>query len=159
MTRRIRSTLYDNTTGKVLVNTDSSGADSNYVAAAVSPRQVIMDIKSPGNSVQVVQASKFWKPSATGLITKVTALLRPYSTGSQSLATAGGQQLTIRLRLVHSDNTGNTYNYSIPADTISASSVTQISFVETDKIYVDVLQVGSSRPGQGLVVYLEYYTG
>lgn len=158
MTRRIRSSLTDHTTGRVLRNTDVSTANSDYVVAAPAPRQVIIEVKAPGNIVQVVQATKSWKPAGPGVITKVTAILRSYG-GDTTSATPGGQSLNIRVRQVKADSTTYTYSYSIAADTISSATAAQINFVETDNIYVDVLQVGSSRPGQGLVVYLENYVG
>lgn len=159
MTRRVRSSLIDNTTGRVLRNTDVSTANSDFVVAALAPRQVIIEVKGPGNIVQVVQATKYWKPAGPGLITKVTATLRGSSIADQTSASPGGQSLNIRVRQVKADSTTYTYSYSISADTLTTATAAQISFVETDNIYVDVLQVGSTRPGQGLVVYLENYVG
>lgn len=158
MTRRIRNTIIDNTTGKVLSGTDVSTDTSDHVVAALVPKQVSIEVKSPGSLVQVVMATKAWKPSSNGIITKVSALLRTAS-GPGVAAAADGSGIIIRLRQQHSNGSSDLYSYNIAGGSYSLSTSVGISFVSTDNIYLDVLQIGSTKSGTGLIVYLEYYIG
>ena len=159
MTRRIRNTIIDNTTGKVLSGTDTSTATSDFVAAAVIAKQVGIEIKPPGSQVQIVQATKYWRPSAAGVITAVRGILRPSATAAASTAAPAGQGVIFRFRQVRANQTSNLISYTISSGSTSLTSATSISFVSTDNIYIDVMQVGATAPGQGLIVYLEYYLG
>lgn len=158
MTRRLRNTIVDNTTGKVLSGTDISTDTSDHVVAALVPKQLSIEVKSPGSIVQVVTATKAWKPSSSGVITKITGVLRT-SSGPGVGAAPIGQNLTFRIRQQHSDSTNDLYSYSIASGSFTSSTVVNINFVPTDNIYLDITQVGATRPGQGLIVYLEYYLG
>jgi len=159
MTRRIRNTIIDNTTGKVLSGTTTSTATSDFVAAAVIPKQVGIEIKPPGGQLQVVQATKFWRPSAAGVITAVRGILRTSATAAATTAAPAGQGVVFRFRQVRADQTSNLINYTISPGSTTLISSTTINFVNTDNIYVDVMQVGATATGQGLIVYLEYYLG
>jgi hypothetical protein len=160
MTRR-RSFIIDNTQGKVFYNTTNSiSFTADLVAASVAVKSQPIFVKPPGYSVSTVNAIYGW--TATGNTVLTTIKMDCISTNPAVIpnSTVGptGQNLVIGMRKISSTGTYTSLgSFNIPAGSYTSNTTVNYYINTGDSIYIDVTQVGSGNPGQGLKVTLYYY--
>lgn len=154
-TRRMRSILIDSTLGKIFTNTASvQDADASKLIAGT---------KLNSTTVATIK----------GVVAKLTKNLSARPSGVKFVAGALITKLTLSLTtpaagqaIVFEFKVGLTYETStlLGTDSINPGSVVKVSTVSwvipvNYGVYIDIVQVGSTKPGSGVSVQFSYYTG
>lgn len=155
MTKRTRSVIIDNTSGKIFKDVaDTALANASNLIATSRVQQAAFT--APGTSICKVVSnigiSGLGLQFPSGIIIIGVAL----SVSVEPLGTA------IQVRLKQGSTYGTSTNigtYQIASAASSSTSSINVSVAAGNKIYADVLQVGSIRSGSGLSILITYYAG
>lgn len=155
MTKRTRSVIIDNTSGKIFKDVaDSSLATPSNIIAGPRVRQAAFT--APGTAlVKIVN-----NIGITGLGLQFPTNI--VVTGVTLTVTVDpiGSAIQVRLKQGTTYNTASVMGtYQISAGTSTSINPVNVSVASGNKIYADILQVGSVRPGAGLSVIVTYYSG
>jgi hypothetical protein len=155
MTRRSRSVLIDATLGKIFINTDSvQSADPSKLIAGTKLLNSIISSK-PNNVVKITNnlsatPAGIRFPSG-GLVTNfiLSAAVAPV-----------GRSIMLRIKV------GTSYETSVLLDSRELESGVRLKAIPVSwtvptgqSLYVDITQVGNIKPGSGLNVQFNYYSG
>ena len=154
MARRTRSILVDNTLGKIFTNTDVvtttdaskliAGTKIQSSTISASSKTTAIVAKNIGTGVGIPFANN-------GLITNVTL---------SATSACAGQSIIVAIKVGSTYNTSTTATtVSLPVNSYSASTAASVSVQAGQNVYLDITQVGTTKPGVGLSVRLDYYTG
>jgi hypothetical protein len=159
MTRRTRSVVIDGTlpVGRLFSGTNnSSTATADKQIAGARASAVTTRIKPVSSPISTTIATKGSSFITGGLITEIT-----YSFTGKILASASplGRSVIVRLRKRSAaGTTTNIAEYTLPVGVLNGTITTDpINITARDIFFWDVLQVGSSRPGQGLAITIKYF--
>jgi hypothetical protein len=153
-TRRTRSILVDNTLGKIFTNVSSvsTSNSSNLIAGTKIQSATI----SSGSKTTLVLTKNLGKGIGIsfprgGLITNVQLSLSGAATG---------QSVIVDVKVGTSyANSSTVTTATLPVNTLSTPKAVSISVQSGQYVYLDVTQTGNIKPGNGLSVRLDYYTG
>jgi hypothetical protein len=153
MPRRTRSILIDNTLGKIFTNIDTVTTDSSKLIAGTKLQATTI---SSGSKTNVVVAKNLG--TGVGVPFVNPALL---TTIKLSVSTApAGQPIIVAVKGGSSyANSSVLTTVTLPVNTSTVTSSMSITIQSGQNIYLDVTQAGTTKPGTGLSVRLEYYTG
>jgi len=164
MATRKRGILIDNTFSKMFSNieaTTNATAAQLIAGGKVSTTAII--IKPPGLAIQVVksiQGKYFGNP---GIITGATYTFNAAgtSTALKAASLPKSKPVLVTLRKVSSAGEITIINqYSLLAGVATGSINTgTVQIAVGDTFFWDVNQVGTTQPGQGLSIIMNYYTG
>lgn len=154
---RIRGLLIDNSAevGSIYTNiTATANATPSKTISTGVTKQFSVQIKPPGTSVQLFAAATPWTSPSRVSITSVYAVLVKKLTSDITYPT--GKDLIFRLR-IHPNSGSRTDNYfTIPVNTTSLTQLFNYDLQVNDRVFIDVTQIGSIRPGLGLTVHVRY---
>lgn len=155
MTRRTRSILVDANIGKIFINTSQVTPDdpSKLIAGTKLESTVISSPKKRNlvvaNNLGSTGRGRVFPTGA--LLTSVAASVRPGPLGSD---------LVINVKVGEEYETSSIISVlTIEQGTLSTSSNVSVIIPAEQAVYLDIVQVGSTRPGQNLSVTLKYYAG
>ncbi len=155
MTRRTRSILVDSTLGRIFTNVVSSAAsDASKLIAGTKTQRV--SFTSPRTMIARVLSNA--GASGLGLRFSNNALIT-----SVVMNTAGeptGRDLQIQLKKGSSYATSTAIGtFTLTAGSKVSTNAVAISITAGESIFMDIIQVGSVKPGTGLSVDLNFYAG
>ena len=154
---RLRGLLIDNSAevGSIYTNiTATANATPSKTISTGVAKQFSVQIKAPGTAVQLFNSASPWTVPSRVSITSVYAVLLQKLTSDITYPT--GKDLIFRLR-VQPNSGARTDNYfTIPVNTTSLTQSFSYDLSVNDRVFVDVTQIGSIRPGLGLTVYVRY---
>jgi len=155
---RTRGMIIDNsaTVGAIYttISKTSEASSVNTITSGVL-KQAAIEIKPAGMPVSVVTSTNGWKASSNISILSVSAELRGKL--SSDIAYPTGKSLIVSLRKKSSTNiTTSLGTVTLPINGTSNTVTTNYSVNVNDNVFVDVTQVGTTRTGLGLIVYLRY---
>lgn len=162
---RIRGILIDNTFSKMFSNIDATvNATAQQLIAGSIARAAYTSIKQPGYPISVVTsiqpAQYFPNP---GIITSASYSFRAQYSSQSALQAIipQGRDVWVVLRKVSSAGaTANLGQFILSKGTSTGTINTGTIVISTgDTIYWDVTQVGTTQPGQGLLITTNYYSG
>jgi hypothetical protein len=157
---RVRGIIIDNSgandaarKSSIFLNTTSpSVAFLSSKLGEKSLSQMLYEIKKSGQVVQKVTSTTAWViPTAINIV-EIIAEMR----GTKP-APEGSSMLT-RLRLVRNGQTSYPQTVNIPNKSTRFPQACNLNFIAGDKIYMDVITVGKTKPGMGLIFYMRYYS-
>lgn len=155
MTRRTRSILVDANIGKIFINTSQVTPDdpSKLIAGTKLESTVISSPKKRNlivaNNLGSTGKGKVFPTGA--LLTSVAASVK---------VTPLGSSLIINVKVGEEYETSSIVSTLTIAEAATSTSSNISVIIPADQaVYLDVVQVGSTRPGQSLSVTLKYYTG
>ena len=158
---RTRGILHDNTSGKLYANvTTSVGATSDQLIAGSRKSTQSLSFKSPGTAISAVIATQGTLFNTTGVITNISYKFVSSTGVSANTAAPQGSSANVTLRKVSSTGVSSSTMYALQpllANGIVTSSSTAIN--PGDTFYWDINNVGSSFPGQGLIIMMDYFIG
>lgn len=152
---RIRSFIYDS--GFIYSGTDTvanANSISTIAGGDFGKKLKTIEIKPYGAPVNVVTGVLGWSINKNILITDITAELRASST--LAAAPVGSSMIT-RLRGSTPPSTLSTLTIASGTSSITSFFTTPLFIFSGDSLYVDVTQVGKTRPGLGLRWLITYY--
>lgn len=155
-TRRSRSILIDATLGKIFINTTSvQNADASKLIAGTKLMSSTISSK-PNNSI--VKITKNLSATATGVRFPSGALVTNLVLSTSTAPV--GRSIVVQIRL------GTSYESSVLLDSQELESNVKTKTIGVSwtipsgqSLYVDVTQVGSTKPGTGLNIQFNYYSG
>jgi hypothetical protein len=155
---RTRGMIIDNsaTVGAIYtaISKTSEASSVNTITSGVL-KQAAIEIKPVGMPVSKVTATSGWKAASNISILSVSAELRGKL--SSDIAYPTGKSLIVSLRKKSSANvTTSLGTVTLPINGTSNTITTNYSVNVNDNVFVDVTQVGTTRTGLGLIVYLRY---
>jgi len=155
---RIRGMIIDNsaTVGAIYtaISKTSEASANNTITSGIL-KQAAIEIKPVGMPVSVVTSTNAWKASSNISILSVSAELRGKL--SSDIAYPIGKSLIVSLRKKSSANvTTSLGTVTLPINGTGNTVTTNYSVNVNDNVFVDVTQVGTTRTGLGLIVYLRY---
>ena len=155
---RTRGMIIDNSANTASIYTSVSSTTEaspvNTITTGIL-KQAAIEIKPVGTPVSVVTSTNAWKASSNISILSVSAELRGKL--SSDIAYPTGKSLIVSLRKKSSANvTTSLGTVTLPINGTSNTITTNYSVNVNDNVYVDVTQVGKTRTGLGLIVYLRY---
>jgi hypothetical protein len=155
MPTRTRSILIDNTLGKIFTGVANSGTtDVSKLIAGTKIQNKGVSAPSKNNIVAATNIGdgKGVYFSADSLIVQVVL--------KASIAPKG-RAAQVRLKKGSDGYSNSTVidTYSLPANSVSATINTNISILAGQSVFADVVQGGSTTPGQGLSIAYNYYSG
>lgn len=155
MTRRTRSILVDANIGKIFINTAQVTPDDPSKLIAGTKLQSSI-ISSPKKRNLVV--AKNLGTTGKGKVFPTGALLTSLS--ASVLVAPVGSSLIIEVRV------GQDYETSLLIDTLTidelmktTSSNISVTIPAEHAVFLDINQIGATKPGQSLRVTLKYYLG
>ena len=116
-----------------------------------------VQIKTPGTAVQLFNSASAWTSPSSVSITSVYAVLLQKLTSDITYPT--GKDLIFRLRIQPNSGSRTDNYFTIPVNTTSLTQSFSYDLAVNDRVFVDVTQIGSIRPGLGLTVYVRYIWG
>jgi hypothetical protein len=154
MAQRTRSILIDSTLGKIFTGvTDvASASASNLIAGAQRSTKTFATAAATSARVAYnLSGGNGLYMGNNGILTNV----------SMTVATAPiGAAIIIVLKKGATYATSSVIGtYNIPNGLSSSSNPVSISFLSTDYFFIDITQVGLTKPGNGLIIQLGYYAG
>jgi hypothetical protein len=157
--RRLRSILIDNITGTIYTNiTKPSLATASSVAAGAKPSTIKVSVSRAGRPAQIVNSNKPIRPRRDIVITNVSMDVTGGRGLTSATASPQGGDLTVRYRKVSSNGTETILGtHSIVSGNTTSSDSVSYSMNSTDQLFIDVISVGTLRPGLGLTVYTTYF--
>jgi hypothetical protein len=152
---RTRSILIDNTLGKIFTGVANSGTtDVSKLIAGTKIQNKGVSAPSKNNIVAATNIGdgKGVYFSADSLIVQVVL---------KASRAPKGRAVQVRLKKGSSgyDSSTTVDTYSLSADSTSATINTNISIAAGESVFADVVQGGSTSPGQGLSIAYNYYSG
>lgn len=155
---RTRGMIIDNSANTASIYTSVSSTTEaspvNTITTGIL-KQAAIEIKPAGMPVSVVTSTNAWKASSNISILSVSAELRGKL--SSDIAYPTGKSLIVSLRKKSSANvTTSLGTVTLPINGTGNTVTTNYSVNVNDNVFVDVTQVGTTRTGLGLIVYLRY---
>ena len=155
---RTRGMIIDNSANTASIYTSVSSTTEaspvNTITTGIL-KQTAIEIKPVGMPVSVVTSTNGWKASSNISILSVSAELRGKL--SSDIAYPVGKSLIVSLRKKSTANVTTALGtVTLPINGTSNTITTNYSVNVNDNVYVDVTQVGKTRTGLGLIVYLRY---
>ena len=155
---RTRGMIIDNSANTASIYTSVSSTTEaspvNTITTGIL-KQTAIEIKPVGMPVSVVTSTNGWKASSNISILSVSAELRGKL--SSDIAYPTGKSLIVSLRKKSTANVTTALGtVTLPINGTSNTITTNYSVNVNDNVYVDVTQVGRTRTGLGLIVYLRY---
>jgi len=154
---RLRGLLIDNSAeiGSIYTNiaATANATPSKTISTGVA-KQFSVQIKAPGTAVQLFNSASAWTSPSSVSITSVYAVLLQKLTSDITYPT--GKDLIFRLRIQPNSGSRTDNYFTIPVNTTSLTQSFSYDLAVNDRVFVDVTQIGSIRPGLGLTVYVRY---
>lgn len=151
---RTRSILIDNTLGKIFTNVGSSAStDSSKLIAGTKLQSYTYSAASRSTTVVArnIGVTRGVPFPNNGLIVSGTLSV-------SSLATGRAIIVDIKVGSIYATSTV-AGTISLPINTVTALTNLAISVQSGQFLFFDVTQVGNIRPGTGLSIKLDYFTG
>ena len=151
---RTRSILIDNTLGKIFTNVESStSTDSSKLIAGSKLQSFTYAATTTATAVVAKNIG-----TGTGVPFPNNGLIVACRLGV-SVAPLG-RTINVAIRVGSNYATSNVATtLSLPINALSSTTVLAINIQSGQFLYFDVTQVGNVRPGSGLSIKLDYYTG
>lgn len=154
MPRRIRSILIDNTLGKIYTNVDTTlSTDSSKLIAGTKLQSFTYAATTTATAVVARNIG-----TGTGVPFPNNSLIVSGRLGVSAAPLGRTIIVAIRVGSNYATSTVAT-TLSLPINALSSTTVLAINIQSGQFLYFDVTQVGNVRPGSGLSIKLDYYTG
>lgn len=151
---RTRSILIDNTVGKIFTNVGSSASTDSSKLIAGTKLQSYTYSASRSSTTVVARNIGI----ATGVPFPNNGLIASGTLSISSVPTGRAINVDVKVGSTYATSTVAT-TISLPINTFTATSNLAISIQSGQFLFFDVTQVGNIRPGAGLSIKLDYYTG
>lgn len=155
MTKRTRSVIIDNTSGKIFKDVaDPTSANASNLIATSRVQQAAFT--APGTTICKVVSNI----GITGLGLQFPTTIIINNVRLTVTVPPVGASIQVKLKQGSSYETAtNIGTYEIASTSNGSTTAINVTVASGNKIYGDILQVGSIRPGSGLSILITYYAG